>query len=93
MPERRRPLRRGEIIGEVVGPKPATEVEHFIQRPGVRRLVRHPRPCPCARARGAASASGAGREAIARRRELHSTPISTRAASGLRPMNDATRPR
>ena len=31
MDKRRRPLRRGEINGEVVSPKPASEAEHFIR--------------------------------------------------------------
>jgi hypothetical protein len=33
MPRERRPLRRGEIIGEVVGPKPASEADYFLQCP------------------------------------------------------------
>jgi hypothetical protein len=32
MPERK-PLRRGEIIGEVVSPKPTSEAEHYLRCP------------------------------------------------------------
>jgi hypothetical protein len=38
MPERR-PLRRGEIIGEVVSPTPVNEAEHFIRCPDCNGLV------------------------------------------------------
>jgi hypothetical protein len=37
MPDRRRPLQRGEIIGEVVEPEPATEADYHagpLLRPG-----------------------------------------------------------
>jgi hypothetical protein len=33
MPRCRRPLRRGEIIGEVVSPKPTSEADCFIKGP------------------------------------------------------------
>ena len=33
MPEHKRPLRRGEIMGEVVSPKPASEADCFIRCP------------------------------------------------------------
>ena len=42
MPERRRPLRRGEIIGEVVLPKPATETDCLLQCPACARFHWYP---------------------------------------------------
>ena len=57
MPERR-PLRRGEIIGELVGPKPASEAEYYERCLAcggwvdIRDLAQV--------SRGAAAASGAG---------------------------------
>lgn len=64
MPRERRPLRRGEIIGEVVGPKPASEADYFPTVPSLRRLGRHPRPCGGVRARRPPPAPGAGSSAV-----------------------------
>ena len=39
MPRERRPIRRGEIIGEVVSDKPLTEADHYERCPRCNGLV------------------------------------------------------
>jgi hypothetical protein len=55
MPDRRKPLRRGEILGEVVGRNPATEADYFVRCPDcggyidirdLAQVVEHAGPLP-----------------------------------------------